>query len=84
MRIPNRSFQTVKIFILGLAIIFTAGVVGAEQIKITEEEVVEAQKDWGDALVSLGKTYSDGQNYRQAAESLVDRLYAYQTGQVLF
>ena len=84
MRIPNRSFQTVKIFILGLAIIFTAGVVGAEQIKITEEEVVEAQKDWGDALVNLGKTYSDGQGYRQAAEDLVDHLYAYQTGQVLF
>jgi len=32
----------------------------------------------------IGKTYTNGQDYKKAAENLVDNLYAYQTGQVLF
>jgi len=84
MKTPIRSLQTVKIIIIGFVIIFTAGVVIAERSEITKEEVVKAQKAWGDALVNLGKTYTNSQNYKKAAENLVDNLYAYQTGQVLF
>jgi len=80
-----RPFLNLKmIIVIGFAVIFTAGIVCAEQGGITREEVLSAQKAWGDALVDLGKTYTDGKNYKQAAEDLVDDLYAYQTGQVLF
>ena len=84
MRTPIKGLQTVKIIIMGFVIIFMAGVVSAEQSEIARKEVVKAQKAWGDALVNLGKTYTNGQDYKKAAEKLVDNLYAYQTGQVLF
>ena len=74
------------IVFLVFAAVFSAGSVyaGGDGDKITREEVVEAQKAWSDALVDLGKKYTDGQDYRQAAKTLLDDLYAYQTGQVLF
>jgi len=84
MKTPIKSLQTVKIIIIGFVIIFTAGVVRAERSEITKDQVVKTQKAWGDALVNLGKTYTNSQNYKKAAENLVDNLYAYQTGQVLF
>jgi len=84
MKTRIKSFQELKIIIMGLVIIFTAGIVCAERNEISREEVVRTQKSWGDALVNLGKTYIDGQDYKKAAENLVDNLYAYQTGQVLF
>jgi len=62
MKTPIKSLQTVKIIILGFVIIFTAGVVRAERSEITKEQVVKAQKAWGDALVNLGKTYANGQD----------------------
>jgi len=84
MKTSIKSLQTIKIVIMGFVIIFTAGVVRAEGREITKQQVVKAQKTWGDALVNLGKIYIDGQDYKKAAENLVDNLYAYQTGQVLF
>lgn len=72
------------IVFLVFAAVFSAGSVYAGGDKITREEVVEAQKAWSDAVVGLGKKYTDGQDYRQAAKTLLDDLYAYQTGQVLF
>jgi hypothetical protein len=84
MKTRIKKLQAVKIFIIGFVILFTTGIVHAEPSKVTEEEVVKAQKDWGNALVNLGKVYTDGQDYKKAAKNLVDNLYAYQTGQVLF
>jgi hypothetical protein len=85
MKTRTKNLQAVKIsIIMGFVIIFMAGIVCAERSEITEEEVVKAQKAWSDAVVNLGKTYTNGQDYKKAAENLVDNLYAYQTGQVLF
>ena len=91
MKAQIGNLHSLKIIIMphmGIVISFTAGVVYAEQSKITQAEVIEAQKTWGDAwgdaLVNLGKTYTDGRDYRKAAKNLVNTLYAYQTGQVLF
>ena len=75
--------QSLKV-IIGLIIILTAGVVSAEQSKINKEAVIKAQKTWGKALVNLGKTYTDGGDYQKVAKNLVNTLYAYRTGQVLF
>ena len=86
MKTSIRDFRAVKILIiLGLAVIFTAGIVYAgQQNEITKKEVLEAQKAWADALVNIGKKYADRQDYKQAAKDALDELYAYQTGQVLF
>lgn len=51
---------------------------------ITEAEVIEAQKVWGDGIVKIGKAYSDGGDYRQAAMDHIQDLYAYDMSSVLF
>ena len=82
MKTSIRHLRAAKILIiLGFSVIFTTGIVCAEQHnQITKREVLEAQKAWGDALVNIGKKYMDNQDYKQAAKDTVDGLYAYQTG----
>jgi hypothetical protein len=84
MKIRIKNLHAVKMIIMGLVLILTSGIVHAGPGEITQEDVAKAQKAWADGLVNLGKTYTDGQDYQKAAEDLVDNLYAYQTGQVLF
>ncbi len=53
---------------------------------ITEAEVLQAQKAWGDALVAISTTHEkDGQAAAKAlAEKVIDSAYGYQMGAVLF
>lgn len=51
---------------------------------ITEAEVVAAQKEWGKGIVKIGKVYSDGGDYEQAASDHIQDLYAYDLSSVLF
>ncbi len=51
---------------------------------ITEQEVVEAQKAWGNGIVKIGKVYSDGGNYEKAAADHINKFYAYDHSLVLF
>jgi hypothetical protein len=51
---------------------------------ITEQEVVEAQKAWGEGIVRIGKTYSEGGDYVAAASRHIDQFYAYDLSLVLF
>jgi len=85
METSTRLLKNLTIMtILAFSVIFTSGFAYAGQGAITEEEVIDAQKAWSDALVNLGKTYTNGEDYKQAAKNLVNDLYAYKTGQVLF
>lgn len=52
--------------------------------KITKQEIIKAQKAWGNGIVNIGKAYSEHRNYKQAAENVINNLYAYQLGPVLF
>lgn len=52
--------------------------------QITQEEILQAQKDWGDAVVMMGKAYGNNAAYQVLAENIVDALYAYDEGPVLF
>lgn len=52
--------------------------------RITREEVTNAQKTWGDAIVSIGKAYSSKGDYKALAAKTVDTLYGYDEGTVLF
>ncbi|MEO1046296.1 MAG: phosphoribosyl-AMP cyclohydrolase [Pseudomonadota bacterium] len=51
---------------------------------ITEEEVVAAQKAWGDGIVAIGKTFSEQGDYTAAATDHINRFYGYDLGLVLF
>lgn len=51
---------------------------------ISEQEVVEAQKTWGEGIVSIGKVFLNGGDYTKAAENHIDALYGYNLGKVLF
>lgn len=51
---------------------------------ITEAEVVEAQKAWGEGIVTIGKAYSENGDYTQAAADHIQNLYAYDLSSVLF
>merc|ERR1712024_429027 len=54
--------------------------------KITESEVLAAQKAWGDALVMISMTY-ETQGWEAAkvrAEQVIDGAYGYNYGPVLF
>ena len=51
---------------------------------ITEGEVHQAQKIWGDGIVAIGNAYMNKKDYKALAASHVDMLYAYDEGVVLF
>lgn len=51
---------------------------------ILHSEVMQAQEDWGNAIVTIGQTYSNGGDYEALAADTVDKLYAYDEGTVLF
>ena len=51
---------------------------------ITMAEIVEAQRNWGDALVGISKTYLGGGDYVAAATKAADELYGYGRTDVLF
>lgn len=51
---------------------------------ITEAEVKQAQKVWGDGIVAIGKAYTDKGDYKTVASNHVNSLYAYGKSTVLF
>ena len=51
---------------------------------ITEREVVEAQRAWGEGIVAIGKVYREGGDYAAAAAAHIDRFYGYDLSLVLF
>jgi hypothetical protein len=55
-----------------------------KSITITKQEVLEAQKGWGEGIVKIGKVYSDGGDYEKAAKEHIDKFYGYNMGKVLF
>lgn len=44
---------------------------------ITEEEVAEAQRAWGEGIVEIGQTYTDEGDYRARAEQHIANFYDY-------
>lgn len=58
--------------------------IGLSDECITEQEVVEAQKAWGDGIVEIGRVYSSGGDYTKAAADHINRFYAYDLSLVLF
>ena len=51
---------------------------------ISEQEVLETQKIWGEGIVRIGEVYSEKGDYTTEAENHIADLYAYNLGTVLF
>ncbi|BBM82526.1 phosphoribosyl-AMP cyclohydrolase [Candidatus Uabimicrobium amorphum] len=51
---------------------------------ITEQEVVEAQKAWGEGIIKIGKAYSSNGDYVKAASEHINEYYGYDLSLVLF
>ncbi|NOZ85053.1 MAG: hypothetical protein GXP49_02080 [Deltaproteobacteria bacterium] len=51
---------------------------------ITKREIENAQTEWGKAICEIGRKYTDGLDYRIVAENMIDSLYAFEIGPVLF
>lgn len=53
---------------------------------VTIKDVEKAQKNWGNAIVAIGKAYAAKKNYKQVAKNAISDLYAYnfEKGMVLF
>ena len=52
--------------------------------RITEDDVNAAQAAWCEALVTIGRVYAEGGDYRAVARQLIDDLYDYNEGTVFF
>lgn len=55
-----------------------------ETVSITEQEVLDAQKAWGEGIVKIGKVYLDKGDYQKAALNHINEFYSYAQGPVLF
>lgn len=51
---------------------------------ITEKQVLEAQKAWGEGIEKISKVFVDKGDYTKAASDHIDTLYAYGISEVLF
>ncbi len=51
---------------------------------ITEREVVEAQKKWGQGIIRIGQVYTDNGDYSNEAADFIQDMYGYDLSSVLF
>ena len=75
--------------VTGTALLMTAGVVNAVEIHngaISEAEVLQTQKEWGEALVAISREYEENgaKPAHDMAGKVIDAAYGYQLGPVLF
>ncbi len=52
--------------------------------QIGKDELLEAQKLWGDGIIEIGEAYLDNGEVRKATQKLLDNLYGFREGTVLF
>ncbi len=71
-----------RVFVMGLALLVSS--VSSAGINITKDEVLDAQKRWGDGIVRIGKVKSAGGDYVREALAHIETIYDYEDGQVLF
>lgn len=51
---------------------------------ISQQEILNAQKEWGEAIVTIGKAYIKKEDYKALAIKTINSLYGYDEGTVLF
>ena len=71
MKILTVNRQIVKSLGVSLIFIFIASFVA--KAEITKNEVLQAQENWGNELIAVGKAYTNGKNYKKTATELVNK-----------
>ncbi|HJO92514.1 MAG TPA: hypothetical protein QF753_03870 [Victivallales bacterium] len=84
MKTKTENLKPVKLLSLIFIAVLLTGFAFSSQADITKSEIIQAQNEWGKDLVSIGKAYTDGNDYKKVATELVNNLYDYQSGEVLF
>jgi hypothetical protein len=84
MKIQTNSTKYAKVLSLTFILSLLIGLSLTSEAGITKSEIIQAQKEWGKDLVSVGKAYTEHKDYKEDATELVNDLYDYQTGEVLF
>ena len=51
---------------------------------LTKEQIIDAQKKWGDGIVKIGAAFIEKGDYTATAKEHIDTLYAYSQSTVLF
>lgn len=51
---------------------------------VKQEEVLEVQKKWGEGIVQIGSLKNDPRACEEATENMIDTLYSFERGDVLF
>ena len=68
-----------------VALVTSTGLVHASATaSITEAQVTELQRAWGQGIIEIGAVYTDGGDYEAAAREHIERFYAYGEENVLF
>jgi len=91
VNLPRMDLSPRSVRVLGPLALAAGAVAGTLAITsvtapkaITIDEVITAQKTWGDAIVSISKSCIDGGNCVDAAANAADELYGYGRTDVLF
>jgi len=91
MPVGEPALSTRAVRVLGPVALFAGAVAGtlaftsvSTPAPITFEEVMATQREWGDAIVGISRTYLDGGDYVSAAARAADELYGYGRTDVLF
>lgn len=66
------------------ALFLIAFAASASAKPVTKKEVMEAQKNWADGIVTIGELYQHDGDYKHAARNLINDLYDFEDGEVLF
>lgn len=69
---------------LSVAVLLGLASLPAVADTLTADQVVAAQKTWGEGIVRIGQVWSEQGDYREAAAEHIRELYAYDHGTVLF
>lgn len=73
-------FKSASVFAFGAAL----SVAAAAQAEISEQDVLDAQKAWGEGIVAIGEVYQKDGDYKERAGEHIKTLYAYEQSEVLF
>ncbi len=55
-----------------------------QSASITEQDVLDAQRVWGEGIVHIGAAFQNGEDYDAVASNMIRSLYAYDQLEVLF
>lgn len=51
---------------------------------LTKKDVRDAQKEWGDGIIKIGKAYTNNEDHISLTKEFINRHYGYKEGLVLF